>query len=457
MKLSSEKQNFIIDLYLNSLEKLKDKCLFPESENEIIDFLYLASLNKVGANLYLQIKRLKETFGINVSESLFKPLEETYTKIHSKNIRRLEVGLPVLLEMKKRGVEVIILKGNAIAEEIYGDIGYKPMNDIDILIKKVDIEVVYEIFSDFSLLAAASLEEDIKKQEKYSHHAPPFFNRGFDVFFGTHWDIAAPTRGLSIPIEKFWDEKEEFLLMGEKFLRLSPMHFIFHLCVHLSPAKTGLREVGDILKMIEHRQKDLDVKKFIQLSIDSKATEEVFEALSLVNAIGSYPFVKEVLKELEQFQSESVKERVTKRSSPRHKLLHLRTNYVSKIEKTFALFMLTDAPIEKTYLLAKMWRLYLFVPLKEALKLDYEFEDVSLFKKIKSVLIAPLRISQVFIKDLGLFVFIFVTLRHEWVLLTSYGKFIVNFLKGRPTQDLNAYAKKLGLSFNEIKEIQALD
>ncbi|MGZ3788585.1 MAG: nucleotidyltransferase family protein [Bacteriovorax sp.] len=457
MKLSAEKQNFIIDCYLMDPAELATKCSLPETVVEREDFFTLASQNKIGANLYLQLNRLKGPFGAQIPNDLLHPLEETYSKIRSKNVRRLEVGLPILQEMKKRGVEVIVLKGNAIAEEIYQDIGYKPMNDIDILVKKEDMGIVYEVFSHFSLLTAAPLEEDIRKQEKYSHHAPPFFNKGLDVFLGTHWDIAAPTRGLSVPIQKLWDDKEEFLLMGERFFRLSPMHFIFHLCVHLNSAKTGLREVGDIVKMIKHREKELDSKKFIQLCIESKATEEIFEALSLVNSLRPFSFVKEVLEEIGQHLDETVKKRVYKRSHPRHKILHIRTNYVSKIEKTFALFMLTEAPLEKTYLLSKMWRLYLLVPPSEALKLDYEFGDVSLAKKMLAVLKAPLKISQVFINDLGLLIFIVVTMRHQWVLLASYGKYLVNQLKGRPTQDLNAFAKKLGLSFSEIKEIQALD
>jgi hypothetical protein len=456
MKLSAEKQNFLIDLYLKKVSEVESVQL-PEDLIEVNDFLSLAEQNKVGANLYLQLKRLVEKEVMKLPENLLNGLEETYRKVKAKNIRRLETGLPVLIELKKRGVEVIILKGNAIAEEIYGDIGYKPMNDIDILVKKKDMPIVYEVFASFYLLTAAPLDTDIKKQEKFSHHAPPFFNRSLEVFFGTHWDIAAPTRGLSTPVADFWKNKEEFSLMGETFYRLSPMHFIFHLCIHLSPAKTGLREVADIVKMIEHRQKDLDAKTFVQMVRESKSSEEVYEALTIVNALSEFSFVREVLKELDKKVSESVKEQARKRATPRNKILHIRTNYVSKIEKTFALFSLTESPVEKTFLLAKMWRLYLFVPPSEALRLNYDFQDVSFFKKCWVTLIAPLKVSEVFIKDLGLMIFLIVTARHQWVLLKSYGYFMINKLRGKPVANLESFAQKLGMSFKEIKDIQALD
>lgn len=450
MILSEQVENFLIDCYLKDVSSLKEKYL-PETKEEMAEYHRLAFDNKISAQLYLQLGKLK------VQDDLLRPLKSSYEKIHAKNIKRLQVGIPVLKEMQKRGVEVIILKGNAIAEEIYHDIGYKPMNDIDILIKKEDLETTLKVFSDFQLLSAAPLEQDINKQARMSHHAPPFFNRGMDVFFGTHWDIAAPTRGLKIPVADFWKNKEEFTLMGEKFFRLCPLHFVFHLCVHLNAAKTGLREVADIVKMIEHRQQEIKAEELITLARQVKASEEIYEAFSLVNSLISFEVVNHVLIELEKDLPDFTLTRIAKRTFSRIKILHLRTNYISRIEKTFAFFMMSEDPLEKTALLAKMWRLYLLVPSDVALKLNYEMEDAPLLTKITSMLSAPAKISRVFIKDLGLFIFVFVTLRHQWVLLKSYIEYVQKKIQGRPVKNLGQFAKDLGLSIEEIKELQALD
>ena len=454
MNLSIEKQNYLLDLYLYTPEYLKNNVQLPITAIEQTEFLQLAAHNKVGANLYLQLKRLD----YKGNDFLLRALEETYLKVKAKNVQRLKVGIPILVKLKKQGIEVIVLKGNAIAEDIFFDIGYKPMNDIDILVKREDLSAIFEIFQKEHLITAAPLEADFRKQEKYSHHWPPFFDKKLDVFLGTHWDIAAPTRGLKIPIQDFWNCKEEFMLMGETFYRLSPKHFILHLCVHLNSAKTGLREIGDLVAMIEVNENKLDVAEFIQMTTKSHTEKEVFEALSLATALRSFKSIEEILTTLNRLiVDEDFKAMVKKRSSPRHKLLHIRTNYISKIEKTFALFMLTEAPLEKTLLLAKMWRIYLLVPGPEALRLDYEFPEASFLKKILSSLLAPLKISQVFIKDMGFSIFMIVTLRHQWVLLRSYGNYIIKKIKGEPIQSLDSIAKGLGLTFKEIKEISALD
>lgn len=453
MRLPVDKQNFLIDLYITKQEELSSKLNFPTLENQMREFVRIATHNKVGANLFLQLKRQH----VFVPNALMVPLEETYRNVKLRNKLRLEIGLPILNELKSLGVEVIILKGNAIAEELFDDIGYKPMNDIDILVKKSDLEVIHEIFLKHELLTAAPLEDDIRKQEKYSHHWPPFFNRKLELFLGTHWDISAPTRGITTPIEDFWLEKEEFKLMGQSFHRLAPKHFILHLCIHLNSAKTGLREIGDLVRVIEARQSELDATAFSEMVIKANSVKEVYESLSLVSILKVFVFVDEVLKKLSPLVDDEFKAAVEWRMYPRHKILHIRTNYISKIEKTFALFMLTEAPLEKTMLLAKMWKLYLLVPGDEALRLNHDFPQGSFWKKFFASLIAPIKISQVFIKDMGPLIFTIVTLRHQWVLLKSYFDYVKKKLTGKKIRNLESYAQSMGLTMAEIKEISALD
>lgn len=454
MNLSTDIQNSLIDLYLATAEELQNNFSLPSTYEEIDEFLQLALRNKASSQLYLQLSRLPDAASLPVT--LMKNLKETYEQIRIKNTKRLKAGIPVLLELNKKGVEVIILKGNAIAEDIYHDIGYKPMNDIDILVKKEDLNIVYEVFEQFELLTAAPLDEDAKKQEKFSHHLPPYFDKSLSVFFGTHWDISAPLRGIKTPVEDFWKEKEEFKLSGHRFYRLSPAHFLFHLCVHLNTAKTGLREVADIVKVIEANSNRLDSRNFTKMVKETGAVNDIFEALTLSFALKPTVFAKEVLDQL-KVTDNKILERVTKRSSPKSKLLHIRTNYISKIEKTFAMFMLTDDPKEKTFLLAKMWKLYLLIPADEALRLNYEMPDTSMMNRLISRLKGPLKVSEVFIKDLGLPIFVIVTLRHQWVLFKAYMNFLSKKAQGKEVDNLDSFAKKLGLTFDEIKEISSLD
>lgn len=441
-------EEFIHQLYLAEGDELRTGG-FSGYHLDPSELMPLARHNKISPYLYLQLKKIQHPIA--------PLLEEDYLKIRSKNLARLQAGIPVLKELRERGVEVIILKGNAIAEEVFGDIGYKPMNDIDILVKQADLDTVYEIFQKHQLASAGALSGDFRKQEKYSHHWPPFFTKDLACFFGTHWNLAAQGRGLDLPLEKFWQDKEEFTLLGEKFFRLSPPHFLLHLCVHLSPVKTGLREVGDIAKWIQHSRSHLSTDSFITLVLQAKAQNDVYEALSLVAALKEDPFVRTVLQELSVVVSDKVKRQSLERCRPSRKILYMRTNYISKIEKTFAFFMMTEAPLEKTLLLAKMWKLYLFVPVLEACRLCHVLPDDDVFAKMFAVLKAPLKISQVFAKDLGTGVFVFVTLRHQWVLLKAYVIYFRKKLLSQPVRNLKSVAAEFGLDMSRLREMAALD
>lgn len=442
-------EDFIIDLYLADVDSESTRQNFSSFGGDLDKFKALVHHNKVAPYMHNQLKKIGHPFAAELTAE--------HDRIREQNTQRLQAGLPVLLELQQRGVDVIILKGNAIAEEVFQDIGYKPMNDIDILVKQKDLDTVYEVFQKHRLVSAGALDEDFRKQEKYSHHWPPFFTQDLRCFFGTHWNLAAAARGMHLPVEKFWQNKESFVLLGNTFFRLSPAHFVLHLCVHLSPVKTGLREVGDIVKVVTHREKDLDVDLFTEMVKEAKAEEDVYEALSLANSISAVSFIKEVISKLTPLIPEKKKQEVKKRCEPRRKILLMRTNYISKIEKAFALFMLTEAPLEKTVLLAKMWKHLLLVPPQEAYRLSGVLPEAGLFAKLGAIIKAPLKVSQVFIKDLGLFVFVFVTLRHEWILIASYGGYVIKKIKGVPTKDLKSVAALLGLDLGRIKEISALD
>ena len=445
--MSNHVADFIVETYFKDAKPAA--VATPVHEADFAQFHSMVLHNKVAPYMHTQLKKMQHPWADSLASE--------YTKIRTKNIERLQAGLPILKALQARGVDVIILKGNALAEEVFGDIGYKPMNDIDILVRQKDLDVVFAVFQEHHLVSAGALDEDFRKQEKYSHHWPPFFTKNLDCFLGTHWNLAASGRGLNLPVEAFWQDKEQFLLQGQPFYRLEPHHFLLHLCVHLSPVKTGLREIGDINKFVAHRLRDLDATKFLQIVREAKAEACVYEALTLAKALSSQNFFSDVLKELALVIAEKTKHRVQKRAHPRRKILLMRTSYISKIEKAFALFMLTESPLEKTFLLGKMWKHFLLVPMDEACRLGGVMPEANIVRKMLAVVQAPLKISQVFAQDLGTFVFIFVTIRHEYVLLASLGNYLVKKAKGLPIKDLKSVAKMLGLDMARIKEISALD
>ncbi|OQW48194.1 MAG: hypothetical protein A4S09_13880 [Proteobacteria bacterium SG_bin7] len=415
------------------------------------NWMGLVTHNGIEGQIYLQIKKFN--LENSVPKEFLESLKRGYWKNKFANEERLKVALPVLADCVENGVEIIVLKGNAIALPIYGDIGYKQMNDIDILIKKSDLDKVALIYEKHGLKCAAALGSSWRRQEKFSHHWPAFFSKDLKCFFGTHWNIVPPLADAKVSAEDLWKSKEAFNFFGLNLYRLGTDQFLNHLCLHLSPYKLGLREIGDLFNFIFYHEYSLNSKSFLALVKASGSHDRVFRAASIVNSLFVNEFCRDILAQTEPFVSLRVKKEVSNRIAPPEKILFMRTTQVAKIEKSFAMFSLCQRPHEKAYFLSKMWKNFLFAPLTDAWRLSHQLPEESLCKQIHVRLKAPIQISRELIQSLGLKIFILVTVRHHIELLKS----IVNAMLLRKQLSISEVAAEYGLSLEVFRKVAVLD
>ncbi|OGL48241.1 MAG: hypothetical protein A3C43_04275 [Candidatus Schekmanbacteria bacterium RIFCSPHIGHO2_02_FULL_38_11] len=127
-----------------------------------------AKNHNVAPLMYPNLKELNNNHPIP-QNILFK-FRKSY---HSNGIRntRLYNELAILLkEFKENGIEVMFIKGAALAILVYKNIALRPMSDVDILIKKEDAEKVEEI------LVKNGYKEDIPLRRKYFSELFPYLS-----------------------------------------------------------------------------------------------------------------------------------------------------------------------------------------------------------------------------------------------------------------------------------------
>ena len=65
-----------------------------------------------------------------------------------------------------------------------------------------DLDATYDIYEEMRLFSAVELVGGSpRKQEKFSHHAPPFFSRDLKLMVGTHWGLITPLAPYTIDYE----------------------------------------------------------------------------------------------------------------------------------------------------------------------------------------------------------------------------------------------------------------
>ena len=159
------------------------------------------------------------------------------------------------------GLDVIALKGAALAGIVYNDAGLRPMMDIDLLVREEDVRSAQRIMTDLSYIAAGEGKSEQWYREKH-FHLPRYRHQQKPVVVEIHWHFTENTFG--IDIKKWWERAREANLMGCRVLVLSPEDMLVHLCIHLynHGYKNSfiLRGLCDIAETLRHYEAELDWK-----------------------------------------------------------------------------------------------------------------------------------------------------------------------------------------------------
>ncbi len=186
-----------------------------------------------------------------VPEKALKNLRGKYYATLAKNMQLYDELNKVLESYRNAGIDVIILKGAALAENVYGDIGLRSFEDIDILVREDDLQKAKRII----VAGGYTLDESISSEvfnEKYGcdlHYVK-------DIIIEIHWDIIRRkiyNLYTDIKIDELWKNARPAKIANTDALVLAPEDMLLHLCVHLS--KHGYNRLiwlCDISEVIGH-------------------------------------------------------------------------------------------------------------------------------------------------------------------------------------------------------------
>ncbi len=180
-----------------------------------------------------------------------KNLRGKYYATLARNMRLYDELNKVLESYRDAGIDVIVLKGAALAENAYGDIGLRSYEDIDILVREDDLQKAKRII----VAAGYTLDESISSEafnEKYGcdlHYVK-------DIIIEIHWDIIRRkiyNLYTEIKIRELWKNAQPAKIANTDALVLAPEDMLLHLCVHLSKhSYNRLIWLCDISEVIGH-------------------------------------------------------------------------------------------------------------------------------------------------------------------------------------------------------------
>ena len=156
-------------------------------------------------------------------------------------------------------LESMVLKGPAIAASVYGDIGLRPISDLDLLVTERDavpaLRVLGKIGYDVDLPAS-----ECRIGRHHHLHAATRTIDGVPIIIEIHRDALSADRGEAMTFDDQRGQATTFDVDGRKALTLEPHEMLWHLCRHMvglwHPYR--LMWVADIIGYAERFVDELD-------------------------------------------------------------------------------------------------------------------------------------------------------------------------------------------------------
>ena len=213
----------------------------------------LARQHRVSSLLFWRLK----TLGITgqVPPDLLQELYSASLETAARNLRIYHELSGLFERFQHDKIEGVLLKGAYLAEEVYGNVAIRPMDDVDLLVKKSDLGRVGEIMQvlDFTPLLPSRVPA-----KEFHHFGFTHNSNGLDV--EVHWDLIDPTHNIHVDLDGLWERTQATLVAGIPVRAMTPEDQILHLCVHASVHvfEYGLSAMCDLNETLRHFLNKID-------------------------------------------------------------------------------------------------------------------------------------------------------------------------------------------------------
>jgi Uncharacterised nucleotidyltransferase len=203
----------------------------------------------------------------------------------------------VVEAFREQRIEVIFLKGAALAETVYPNRVLRAMTDIDLLVRK---ERLAEVETKLVAMGYV-LEERGKTKEFYQqHHYHWEFRLRSAANVEIHWQLGRPTGSFRIDIDSLWERAQPTQIAGVEALALSPEDLLLHLCQHVWKHNLigGIRPFCDIAETTRCYGDRINWRKLHALSSQMQMNACAYLGLRLAKELLDAPVPGPFLNEL---------------------------------------------------------------------------------------------------------------------------------------------------------------
>jgi hypothetical protein len=244
------------------LDRIKALSALPMDWRYVLE---TALSNGVAPLLYYNLKKILPNH--DTLSGTFEVLKEVYLTNTARNTYLINELCRILGEFTEKCIEVMILKGPALANLVYPDMGMRMYNDIDLLVMEEDLPAAEELMPKLGYVFSENALTPKQFRETH-YHLAPYIHSDKKIILEIHWNV---TNKFSLNIDSWWQRSRMMNIMGCSARVLSPNDLFLHICIHTSKhgfKNIAIRDLSDISEIIKCHGEEIDWVHF-QKEIES--------------------------------------------------------------------------------------------------------------------------------------------------------------------------------------------
>ena len=235
-----------------------------------------------------------------VSSEVLEQLKSFYFWCGARNTNLYCRLTEVLSAFAQARIPVIVLKGAALAELVYQNIALRPMRDLDLLVRREDLNAADDLLHTLHYVP----NESARSREWYRqnhHHLAPYLAPDRSLVLELHHHIIPATALVDIPISDLWQRARPAKIASMPALILAPEDLLLHICLHASLVNNFagmLRALCDVAETIRRYREKIDWTQLLRRTRVYEVGPYIYYTLWLAHSMVEAEVPQGVLKDL---------------------------------------------------------------------------------------------------------------------------------------------------------------
>ena len=235
---------------------------------------------------------------LNVKHELISKLQGIYKLAWYQNQMLIGKVKIIMEDLNDNGFEILIFKGSALSSLYYNDLGVRPMNDFDILVKneKAPSAIQFLLKKGWRSIERPFLNSYLPDDSYFQSLHGDGFKNSDNTEIDLHWHVLAECCNATAD-SYFWDDSIDLDTFGFQARTLNASDHLLHTCIHGTRWNVvpTIRWIADAYKILQIESKIIDWERILKLSEEFKLTLPLLNSFKYLNQLFKGPIPEEVI------------------------------------------------------------------------------------------------------------------------------------------------------------------